>query len=666
MYRRTPAVAFFFASILSSPISEALVGDIDAEGFYTPEVSYAGDEVVLIGGNPPDLPGIAVQLSGGSGAGVRDWDISPDGSTVWVLTFDPYDTVDGGWGLWVMDRSGTDVRRKSLPSFDGCCVYPEVEIGDRYGDLAYVSVGYDAVEAPGPFKPRHFRFYSVTSDTGLFLLHDTYVLDQAQPDVYVDWGYGEPADLRAVDGTPGFYFRNYNQIFVWNTSSPAKPIRVGWTQDFRWEGEPPPANAPWDGLDVGGGRWVSTLGLQTGAEAVLVGDLVGTLFTVEYVNQPGVEPPVHPRLSDDAQVSGYCLLATNGPGGCFVGPTGGEHVRIDSVTPGGRVPWFEVSGGGDRILGTDVNIVGSRRTFLADIDGTNGRRLGPYFDEYSPGAVLDAHGTFVARAINYEDSQFQRRWGLSVAASQSGLFLGAMPELNEFQYRYGGSQFNIRVKGNDEVRSVRAQVVRDGYAFPRDYPDNYYASLLGSNGNWMSAGDGGSFTLDMVAFHDPVPGDTLRLTGYNAAGNRVSFIEAALVATDADQDGDGVVNLADNCPGDSNPAQEDFDGDAQGDVCDPDDDNDGMPDAYETDHGFDPLDASDATLDAEGDGLTNLEEYEGGSDPRVEDSDGDGVWDGDDPDPLDRFNPVPQDALPGLGGWRAILAPGPESGSSTP
>ena len=169
---------------------------------------------------------------------MRDWDISPDGSTVWVLTFDPYDTVDGGWGLWVMDRSGTDVRRKSLPSFDGCCVYPEVEIGDRYGDLAYVSVGYDAVEAPGPFKPRHFRFYSVTSDTGLFLLHDTYVLDQAQPDVYVDWGYGEPADLRAVDGTPGFYFRNYNQIFVWNTSSPAKPIRVGWTQDFRWEGMP--------------------------------------------------------------------------------------------------------------------------------------------------------------------------------------------------------------------------------------------------------------------------------------------------------------------------------------------------------------------------------------------------------------------------------------------
>jgi hypothetical protein len=50
-----------------------------------------------------------------------------------------------------------------------------------------------------------------------------------------------------------------------------------------------------------------------------------------------------------------------------------------------------------------------------------------------------------------------------------------------------------------------------------------------------------------------------------------------------------------------------------------------------------------------------LEEHQRGTNPRVGDSDGDGVRDGDDPDPLDPFNPTPVDALPSRGGWRAVL-----------
>ena len=54
----------------------------------------------------------------------------------------------------------------------------------------------------------------------------------------------------------------------------------------------------------------------------------------------------------------------------------------------------------------------------------------------------------------------------------------------------------------------------------------------------------------------------------------------------------------------------DTDGDGIPDVTDTDDDNDGLPDTFETANGLDPLDASDASSDLDGDGFSNLEEYQ--------------------------------------------------------
>jgi hypothetical protein len=66
-----------------------------------------------------------------------------------------------------------------------------------------------------------------------------------------------------------------------------------------------------------------------------------------------------------------------------------------------------------------------------------------------------------------------------------------------------------------------------------------------------------------------------------------------------DTDADAVVDGVDNCPSVANPGQENFDGDAQGDACDLDDDNDARPDASDCA----PLNATAFALPAEADGL---------------------------------------------------------------
>ena len=63
----------------------------------------------------------------------------------------------------------------------------------------------------------------------------------------------------------------------------------------------------------------------------------------------------------------------------------------------------------------------------------------------------------------------------------------------------------------------------------------------------------------------------------------------------------------------------DTDGDLNRDYVDPDDDNDGMPDAWEGQYGLNPK-INDAGLDSDGDGVTNLDEFNFSTDPSLPDA----------------------------------------------
>lgn len=135
-----------------------------------------------------------------------------------------------------------------------------------------------------------------------------------------------------------------------------------------------------------------------------------------------------------------------------------------------------------------------------------------------------------------------------------------------------------------------------------------------------------------VFFVDPVVNGAGFALLYAVGGPSPGFTMKATPGP-IDADGDGIADDVDNCPAIANPGQEDFDGDGLGDVCDADDDDDGLLDATEVDIAMggecpNPLDA-----DSDGDTISDGDEVAGGTNPCNADTDGDGLRDDVDPTP---------------------------------
>lgn len=142
------------------------------------------------------------------------------------------------------------------------------------------------------------------------------------------------------------------------------------------------------------------------------------------------------------------------------------------------------------------------------------------------------------------------------------------------------------------------------------------------------------------------------LNAWLNTGMATPHVMASASWVSVDTDNDGIADAADNCPNTYNPLQENNDNDAEGDVCDDDDDNDGLTDVeemnFDGDPAYNPLTDTDPfNADTDGDGLSDFDElnfdgnpaYTPATDPNPlsDNTDGDAYLDGADPIPL-HFN----------------------------
>ena len=141
-------------------------------------------------------------------------------------------------------------------------------------------------------------------------------------------------------------------------------------------------------------------------------------------------------------------------------------------------------------------------------------------------------------------------------------------------------------------------------------------------------------------------------------------LDATQSVNTMDTDGDGVLDKADNCIAIKNPDQANFDEDAAGDACDADDDNDGVPDLQDA-FPFDPDKTEIIFVDTDNDGLEDdVDNCPLKQNADQVDFDGDGEGDACDPDDdndgvADEIDFAPLDASRYLQGrQKAIIVAG--------
>lgn len=196
-----------------------------------------------------------------------------------------------------------------------------------------------------------------------------------------------------------------------------------------------------------------------------------------------------------------------------------------------------------------------------------------------------------------------------IAIGFSAMLMAAWPAAAaQFDYDLGVYNGTISFSkqtlvAGDAIR-VYAGIKNEGNQDVTGYASFFQSNQLIGQSQVISVRAGGQTEEVWVDFTVPNNDFNIRVQvqGTNPADQNPANDTAvsALFTVVKDGDGDGRPDNADNCPTVGNADQQDTDGDGQGNACDTDDDNDGIPDANEGSLGTSPTNP-----DSDGDGVND-------------------------------------------------------------
>lgn len=245
----------------------------------------------------------------------------------------------------------------------------------------------------------------------------------------------------------------------------------------------------------------------------------------------------------------------------------------------------------------------------------------------APGNYVSTSSELTEVSLNVADAAVATLTVLPTAPLFSSVFnpnVIAINDISELRFTIDNSASVVAASALDFTNSLPAGLTIAS-------PANTVVSCTGGTLTAVAGTSTISYTAGSVAATSTcrISVDTVSDTGgvyVNTSGNLTSSAgnsgtATATLTVDDDLDDDNVKDSVDNCPAIANPDQADLDRDGQGNACDSDDDGDGMPDEFEIANGLDPLNSVDQLADPDGDGFTNLEEFQFGTDPNSPDAD---------------------------------------------
>jgi len=355
-----------------------------------------------------------------------------------------------------------------------------------------------------------------------------------------------------------------------------------------------------------------------------------------------INGPAWLKVASDGTLSGTPGAANVGPNAFLVRATDGTPISDDATLNIHIAPGTDVIG----IYGFEHSVTNSRgfnhgaaTGSPAYVPGVNGQAIKlDGVDDYVtlPGGILNVNDITISARFKWNGTAvYQRIFDFGNNTTQY-LFLTPRSASDTLRFAITGS-------GNGNEQRL------DTPMLPAGEWAHVAVVLVGDSGKMFVNGSlvtSNAITLNPSTFNPainylgksqwPDPLFNGQLDDFQIYNRALSDFEIANLAnpaidsdadgfsdsaeTIADTDGDGTPDYLDNDSDndgmpDSAESFVDTDGDGTPNIRDTDSDNDSLPDGWEVAYGLNPLNASDANGDLDGDGQSNLSEYLTGTQP---------------------------------------------------